>query len=677
MDIIIEEGKIIAKQDLTMLPDSTGRQDDAGEGIQIDAFHLTSVSKNNIVLLNDISLSIPPGALVGLVGSSGAGKSTLMNALSGFRFAQRGNVLYNQLELYQHTSCLREQIGCVPQDTIVHYNLTVDQALYYTAKMRLPVTHTNRHIRKRINEVLVAVGLVERRNVLISKLSGGQRKRVSIALELLEKPAVFFLDEPTSGLDAGLDYKMMHLMRRLADKGQAVIIATHSITHINLCDYVCFLAPGGRLAYFGPPEEALAYFGVSEFAAIYTLLEPDEHHRQNPQEAESRFKASEDYQRYVLDPLSKPKGDIEQRARRYVKKRTSRRCGAWRQFWLLSARYLKLLKHDTGNMLLLLFQAPVIALLLLVLVKYEVGINVLQNDHLVKCPVGTSVFTATGLPNIPAQGASFETVDCQHVQHILRYDGQGKAYATKRGGVDKALQDFIAPGSGTDAQKILFITSFSSFLFGCVNAVREFVKERSIYQRERTLYLNIFPYMFSKIAVLGLLCLLQVAILVLALSVVLPFSRPGILTFQILEVYITLVLTSLAGLMTGLAISALAPTVDRAVSFIPLLLIPQIIFSGTVFPMKGELSQFLATLVAVRWSIGALGSIIGLHSDKLGEDTLIGTMSTYCGRLFSTCTATEASSHLLYLWAALALMICLLAGLVGLFLRFVTRPHSF
>ncbi|GER86245.1 hypothetical protein KDW_04070 [Dictyobacter vulcani] len=504
-----------------------------------------------MVLLNDISLSIPPGALVGVVGSSGAGKSTLMNALSGFRFAQHGHVFYNQLELYQHTSCLREQIGCVPQDSIVHYSLTVDHALYYTAKMRLPATYTKQQIHQRIDEVLAAVGLIERRNVLISKLSGGQRKRVSIALELLEKPAVFFLDEPTSGLDAGLDYTMMHLMRRLADSGQTVIIATHSITHIMLCDYICFLAPGGRLAYFGPPGEALTYFGKSEFAAIYTLLEPGEDPLQIPMDAESRFKVSDAYQRYISGPLNSDKEYIEQRSRSYVKKRTSQRCNAWKQFWLLAARYLELLKHDTGNILLLLLQAPVIAIILLVLIRYEIGTAVFHTDRIVECPVSARIFSPVGLPDIPALDSRAYSTDCQRVQYHLRVTLQGKAYAAKKGGIDNALQDFIVPGSGTDAQKILFIISFSAFLFGCVNAVREFVKERSIYQRERALYLNILPYMFSKIVILGFLCLFQVAILVLVIATVLPFTRSGIIFSQILEIYITLALTSLAGLMTA------------------------------------------------------------------------------------------------------------------------------
>src|SRR5437763_9690919 len=145
----------------------------------------------------------------------------------------------------------------------------------------------------------------ERRHFLVSKLSGGQRKRVSIALELLGKPSIFFLDEPTSGLDPGLDRKMMFLLRKLADKGHTIILVTHATNNINACDYVCFLAQGGRVAYFGPPNEAKAYFGKTDFAEIYSSLAPTEAHPNNPMEAENRFKASPQYQQYVVTSLNK------------------------------------------------------------------------------------------------------------------------------------------------------------------------------------------------------------------------------------------------------------------------------------------------------------------------------------------------------------------------------------
>mgnify|MGYP001450547593 CR=1 FL=1 len=223
-------------------------------------------------------------------------------------------------------------------------------------------------------------------------------------------------------------------------------------------------------------------------------------------------------------------------------------------------------------------------------------------------------------------------------------------------------------GSGADAQKILFIMAFTAVLFGSVNAAREIVKEAPIYRRERTVNLGIIPYMFSKIVVLALLCLLQTAILVIIVNIVEPFQQ-GIILPAILEVYITMALTTLAGLMLGLAISATAPNTDRAMSFIPIILIPQVIFSGTVFAFKDWFTQILATLFAARWSIAALGSSIGLHSDKISGDKLFGNNYTYHGTLFSTYTQTNATNYLLTMWIVLGVMIVVLACATGFFLK--------
>src|SRR6266567_2740437 len=192
-------------------------QYDESNFIRIDAHNLRKYGNNNVVLLNNISVAIPPRTFVALVGGSGAGKSTLMDALNGLRPAQEGKVLYNGQDYYRNLAAYSTQIGYVPQDDIVHRDLTVERALYYAAKLRLPRDFTNEQIEQRIKEVLEDVEMTGKRHLMIKKLSGGQRKRVSIALELLANPSVFFLDEPTSGLDPGLDRKMMYLLRKLAD----------------------------------------------------------------------------------------------------------------------------------------------------------------------------------------------------------------------------------------------------------------------------------------------------------------------------------------------------------------------------------------------------------------------------------------------------------------------------
>src|SRR2546429_4068980 len=542
-------------------------QQDESHGIRIDALHLQKVGSKHTILINDISIAIPQRTFVALVGGSGAGKSMLMDALNGLRPAQKGLVLYNGQDYYRHLAAFSTQLGYVPQDDIIHRDLTVERALYYTARMRLPDDFTQAQIQQRIDEVLEDVDMKHRRSLLINKLSGGQRKRVSIALELVAKPSVFFLDEPTSGLDPGLDRRMMFLLRRLADKGHTIILATHATNNINACDYICFLAQGGRLTYFGPPNEAKAYFGKTDFAEIYSALEPTEGNPNIPEEAENRFKSSSEYQKYVVVPLNQGPAGQTNTSLETATVKQPKRGNPWKQFSLLSSRYRELLKNDTGNLLILLLQAPIIAAILILMLSSG-GHGTFDPSSVAKC-----LLNPPGGIHIPQTVPN--KFDCQIVVNFLNNTPQGQIIVASHGGnVNQATQDFIAPESGFDAQKYLFIMAFAAMMFGCINGAREIVKEAPIYRRERTVNLGIAPYMFSKIVILGVLCLLQSAILVLAVNWVAPIQQ-GILLPAPWEVYITMALTSLAGLMIGLTISAFAPNNDRAVSLIPIILIPQ------------------------------------------------------------------------------------------------------
>jgi len=632
-------------------------QQDESHGIRIDALHLQKVGSKHIILINNISIAIPPRKFVAVVGGSGAGKSTLMDALNGLRPAQKGLVLYNGQDYYRHLAAFSTQLGYVPQEDIIHRDLTVERALYYTARMRLPEDFTQTQIKQRIEEVLEDVDMKNRRGLLVSKLSGGQRKRVSIALELLANPSVFFLDEPTSGLDPGLDRRMMFLLRRLADKGHTIVLVTHATNNINVCDYICFLAQGGRLAYFGPPNEAKAYFGKTDFAEIYSALEPTEANPNIPEEAEKQFNASPDFQNYVVGALNQgPAGQANVTQETGVVK-PPKRGDPWKQFSLLSRRYLELLKNDTGNLLILLLQAPIIAAIL-VLMLSSGGHGTFDPSSIAKCPLhppGTNIQLPQTAPG---------SLNCQNALNFLNDTPQGQAIVANHGGnVSQALQDFIAPESGFDAQKYLFIMAFAAMMFGCINGAREIVKEAPIYRRERTVNLGIGPYMFSKIVILGILCLVQSAILVLAVNAVAPIQQ-GILLPAPLEVYITMALTSLAGLMIGLTVSALAPNNDRAVSLIPIILIPQVIFSGLLFNLDGPVLQTIGALFAVRWGMAASGSSVGLHGDKLGTDGF-----SYRGTLFSTFSQAEAAFHLFICWFALVVMILILGVAIAFFLK--------
>ncbi|MEM6753814.1 MAG: ATP-binding cassette domain-containing protein, partial [Cyanobacteria bacterium P01_C01_bin.38] len=270
---------------------------DKGNKIRLDACNLSIVT-NGKRRLDDISCAIEPGQLVALVGGSGAGKSTLMRSLLGTEKLTEGVVYLNGEDLRNNFNIYRTQIGYVPQDDIIHRQLTVSQVLTYAAKLRLP---SDIDIDKVVEKTLSDVEMSHRRDALISELSGGQRKRVSIGVELLADPKLFFLDEPTSGLDPGLDKKMMQLLRKLANQGRTVILVTHATANIKLCDRVVFLGQGGRLCYFGPPGECLRFFGVTEdFADIYNQLEKPE----NVVDIAEIFHGSEHFRRYVTNHLS-------------------------------------------------------------------------------------------------------------------------------------------------------------------------------------------------------------------------------------------------------------------------------------------------------------------------------------------------------------------------------------
>ncbi|HEX3841934.1 MAG TPA: ATP-binding cassette domain-containing protein [Acidimicrobiales bacterium] len=227
-------------------------------------------------LLDDVSLSLRQGSLTAIAGPSGSGKTTLMRLLSGQVEASQGSVHYDGVDL---AACRKSQahlMGFVPQDDIVHSDLTVGETLGYQARLRLGKDASPELRQARIERALSLVGLDDQRDQIIKSLSGGQRKRVSIASELLSEPKVLFLDEPTSGLDPGLDKQIMLLLRLLADQGRTVVLATHSLVHVDVCDTLALVGPGGHIIYTGKPDEAPAWFGVHSLGDTFSLVETPE-----------------------------------------------------------------------------------------------------------------------------------------------------------------------------------------------------------------------------------------------------------------------------------------------------------------------------------------------------------------------------------------------------------------
>ena len=231
---------------------------------------------NKKYILYDVSLTINPGELVAILGGSGAGKTTFMNCINGFEPATEGRVYVNGSDLYRNYQALKASIGYVPQQDIVHDNLTVEDMLMYTGKLRLPKDITKQELSQRVAEVLDMVDLTAQKDTYIKKLSGGQRKRASIAVELVSDPTLFFLDEPTSGLDPEAETNLMHRLRDLStQKGKTVIVITHTLQNIRLFDKVVFLAPGGKLCFCGTPKEACKFFEVDNLIDAYEKIGKD------------------------------------------------------------------------------------------------------------------------------------------------------------------------------------------------------------------------------------------------------------------------------------------------------------------------------------------------------------------------------------------------------------------
>lgn len=341
-------------------------------GVKLDAYHLTRiVGKGNkqIKILNDISLSILPGEFVAVVGGSGAGKSTLLSALTGFTPATEGQVYYNGIDYYQHFDLFRASLGYVPQDDIIHKNLTVEQVLNYSARLRLPPDTTAEERKARVEQAMAQLQLTERRDTQVSQLSGGQRKRVSIGVELLNEPGLFFLDEPTSGLDPGLEESMMYLFRDLSRQGRTVVVITHATKNITVCDKVIFLARGGFLAFYGTPKEALEYFQVEDFTGIYRRLESEA----SPAEWAQRFMQTMLYRRNIVEQLNQQlAGQPPQQSQQPQQLVRKPEPSALTQFFVLTARYLAILRKDKVLMALFFLQPPLIAFALTGMFKSDI-----------------------------------------------------------------------------------------------------------------------------------------------------------------------------------------------------------------------------------------------------------------------------------------------------------------
>lgn len=308
-------------------------------------------------ILNHVSCEIGNNEFVAIIGGSGAGKTTVMNAMSGFDSDISGAVYCNGIDLRRNFHTLKNMIGFVPQQDIIYENLTLQRMLYYTAKMKMPSDTSKAEIRARIHKVLEMVDLVPHAKTYIRKLSGGQKKRASIAVEMLADPGLFFLDEPTSGLDPDTEQSLMHTLAKLSkSEGKTIIMVTHTIQSIDLCDKVIFMGPGGKICYCGPPSEITSYFGKRSLVEVYNELAG------NVDDWNGYFLQNYYMEKQKMQPSAE--ASTQNSAAGMAKK--GKQVSAVKQCLVLIARYFELIWNDKQRLLLLFIQPVAIAFLLAV-----------------------------------------------------------------------------------------------------------------------------------------------------------------------------------------------------------------------------------------------------------------------------------------------------------------------
>ncbi len=515
---------------------------DTGD-VSLDARDLTVRVGGGKVLLDHVSFPVAERCLLAIIGPSGAGKSTLLGALTGIRPADEGIVLYDNRDLYRHYPELRHRIGLVPQESILHTQLSARRSLRFAAELRFPGDTVAGERNRRVDEVIGELGLTSHAKTRADRLSGGQQKRVNVALELLTKPSLLFLDEPTSGLDPGLDKSVMQMMRQLADDGRTIIVVTHSVANLDVCDRLLVLVPGGRVAFYGPPGEGLRHFGQPGWAEVFQAFE-----RQPDRDWAAEFASSALHAQYITAGLGHAAPASARREPARSAPPPAPR-GRWAQLRTLCRRYIAVIASDRAYLAALAIMPVVLGLLI-------------------------RVFPAA--------------------------EGLGGA-----------------PRTNADAQTLLLVLAVGACLTGIANSVRELVKERAIYSRERAAGLAAGVYLSSKLVILGAISGLQAVILV-ALGL---FGRPmpahGALLGHaaLAEVLLAVALLAVASMTLGLLVSAMVSTSERTMPFLVLLTMAQLVLSGDVLPVNGRAGlEQLAWLSPSRWGLGATASTVDLST---------------------------------------------------------------
>jgi ABC transport system ATP-binding/permease protein len=547
------------------------------------------------VLLNHVTFKAHPGDLIALMGPSGAGKTTLLTVLNGYLRPTSGEVRVNGESLYAIYDALRGSIGYVPQDDIVHPELTVTEAIKYSAQFRLPPDYSEEEIDRRVDQVIRDLGLEQVKDLEIGKperkvLSGGQRKRVNIALELVTDPALMFLDEPTSGLAADDTVALIDLLASLAKKyGKTIIVTIHQPAReeYEKFNLALIMGVGGEPVYYGPTgKESYEFFAryvahkgtvIDNPRDMFDLLKKREEDligsARFPDRASARAAAAAAWRAEYYAPGNATFRKMYSGARQPGTPSESRapsraKVPLARQFWLLFKRYATVKRRDRTGSAILLAQAPIIGVLLAL------------------------VFSSP---------AKMPSLWCQQFLQSAESSALKKGVAL----APSCMQDMSRFTKVEDFGGAIFFLAIAALWFGTSNAAREIVSEQAIYRRERMVNLSIVNYVMSKFTLLSLLCVVQCFVLLTIVFPALGLGDYGAGAYFTMLSF--MVVTAMCAAAIGLLLSTVVVSSEAAMALTPIALIPQVVLGGKMVPMtnKGWLEVAMA-VVPSRWSYEGL-----------------------------------------------------------------------
>ncbi|MGN0496939.1 MAG: FHA domain-containing protein [Lachnospiraceae bacterium] len=518
-------------------------------GVSVVANNICKIVKSKgqeKYITDHVNLSIEPGEFVAIIGGSGAGKTTLLNCLSGMAKFNYGDVMINGESIKSNSRSIRSIIGYVPQNDIVYDNLTLEKMLFYSAQLRMPKDTSKEEINRKIEETLDMVELKAHRNTVISRLSGGQKKRASIAVELLASPKLFFLDEPSSGLDPGTEKNLMALLKKLASSGKTVIMVTHTVQNIGMCDRVICMGNGGLLCFSGRPEHALKFFGKENMTDIYEDL--NEHSK----EVSQRYSRMTNNQRQG----ESPKQDVTE------KKEESKKNGM-HQFIVMTKRYAEITFRSKSRLLLLMLMPLILALL--VCIAFQADGN---------------LYNYLGL-----------SVDRTSLPFLVGGDTMRLMFAFSCAafwvGIFNSIQEI-------SKEQLIYrreqFTGVKPFPY----VMSKVVITGMICVVQSVILTLVFVFLTNTIATID-------GNMESATALTLSMNESGIVFSSLpLEIFVTTVLTLISAMSLGFTISA-ATSNDMALVICPVCLLPQILFAGVACDLSG-FTEKISNFITCRWS---------------------------------------------------------------------------